>query len=401
MARPVASLSRSPLVRSMVAVGAMLGVWLSASRAEAYPWMIRHDYVACATCHADPSGAGLLTPYGRAQSEVLLRTRYGQIAEDEDPSKLASFAFGAIPLPEGLLAQADVRAMGLQLKPPSPAPTVRRLILMQADAAMGVNLGRARFSGSLGYVHEGALGASVTHGAEDRIVSRTHWGGIALGEDEAILVRAGRMNLPFGLRTIEHTTFVRSLTKTDINAAQSHGIAVSYGADKIRTEVMAVFGNVQLTPSEMREHGGAGYVEYAPIEKLAVGVSSLIVHAAYDMVRKRAAFRQAHGVFGRYTPTKMVVLGFEADFLVSSPIRQELKTGFATLLQADVEPIQGVHAMLTGEVARDPQESGTRTRGWVSAAWFFLPHADIRADVIHEFAPSPITTLLGQVHGFL
>src|SRR5450432_266749 len=48
------------------------------SRAHAYSWMIKHGYSGCPVCHADPSGGELLTAYGRAQSDLLLRMRYGK-----------------------------------------------------------------------------------------------------------------------------------------------------------------------------------------------------------------------------------------------------------------------------------------------------------------------------------
>ena len=54
-----------------------LFVSLFPSRAHAYAWMIKHSYAGCPACHADPSGGELLTEYGRAQSDLLLRMRYG------------------------------------------------------------------------------------------------------------------------------------------------------------------------------------------------------------------------------------------------------------------------------------------------------------------------------------
>jgi len=63
-----------------------VAVLLLGSRpASAYPWMIRHQYQGCVPCHADPSGAGLLTEYGRAMGENVLRTRYGSPPPDEPP----------------------------------------------------------------------------------------------------------------------------------------------------------------------------------------------------------------------------------------------------------------------------------------------------------------------------
>jgi len=58
-------------------LGVVAAVGLFSTAASAYPTMIRNGYTQCATCHADPSGGTLLTPYGRAQSELLLSSRWG------------------------------------------------------------------------------------------------------------------------------------------------------------------------------------------------------------------------------------------------------------------------------------------------------------------------------------
>lgn len=391
-------------------VGAFLAVLLAApSRAEAYPWMMRHEYTACGSCHTDPSGGGILTMYGRAQGEILLRTHYGKPAEEseeEDPAKLGGFAFGAFELPEWLLLQADLRNLLLHVAPPSPAPSTTRMVLMQADAAAAISVGRLRMSGTLGYVHEGALPASVTTGLEDRMVSRQHWLGVALGEDEQFLLRAGRMNLPFGLRIIEHTSFIRSSTRTDINAAQQHGVAFAWNAEGWRAEVMGIAGNFQLAPDVLRDRGAAAYIERAFSPKVAVGLTSLVTHAELDLEVQTAAFRQAHGAFGRFVVAKPVVLMAEVDLLVRSPKRQEMAIGTAGHIQADVEPIQGVHFAATAEAMSRDFSDGLSMGGWLSAFWFFLPHVDIRADLIHRSfsagdTTSSVTSLLAQLHGRL
>src|SRR5690242_16446566 len=97
------------LVRALFAlvVAAVTMTW--SARASAYAWMVRHDYAGCNQCHADPSGGGLLTEYGRAQGELLLRSHYTPWAEDEEPGKLGEFLLGAFPLPESVLLGGDYR----------------------------------------------------------------------------------------------------------------------------------------------------------------------------------------------------------------------------------------------------------------------------------------------------
>lgn len=369
--------------------------------------MIRHDYTSCAMCHADPSGAGILTPYGRAQSEVLLRTTWRPPKDDEDPAKLGGFAFGAVTLPEWLGLQVDARSLALRVAPPSPAPATQRLVLMQADAAASLAAGPLRMSLSLGYLHEGGLGASLTRGDGDRLVSRQHWAGVAFGESDAFLLRAGRLNLPFGLRVVEHTSFVRSSTRTDINAAAQHGVALAYNTDAWRAEAMLIAGNLQLAPDSLRERGVAGYVERPFSPTFAAGASTLVTHTARDLDARTEAFRQAHGIFARFVPAKPVVILAEADALLRSPKRRPIDVGLASLLQVDVEPVQGLHVMATGELMSGRLASEAPSYGgWLSAMWFFLPHVDVRADAVLRSVPAGpdrvgITSLLLQLHGWL
>jgi hypothetical protein len=402
-------LDRRSHVWARLAIVALIfvGALFASRSAFAYPWMIRHDYAACTMCHADPSGAGIVTAYGRAQSEVLLRTHWGESNDDEDPAKLGGFAFGALPLPEWLDLQADARSLFLHVAPPAPAPSTSRMILMLADGAAAVRVGSFRASGTLGYAHEGALAASVTRGLEDRVVSRQHWIGVAFGEDDAFLLRAGRMNLPFGLRILEHTTFVRTSTATDINAAQQHGVAFAYNRDGWRGEAMAIAGNLQLRPDALRERGVSAYLERAITPSLAAGATTLVTHVELDLASRTSMFRQAHGAFARWVPAKPIVVLAEADLLARSPKRRAIEVGSAALLQVDVEPVQGLHLATTGELLTPSfGEQAVSLGGWLSAFWFFLPHVDVRADFVYRSLPvndgrAGVAMWLAQLHGWL
>ena len=344
--------------------------------ARAYAWMIRHGYTTCATCHVDPSGSGVLTPYGRAQGEILLQSRYGKPAEEASPA--ANFLWNALRTPDWLLGGGEVRYMGLRTKI-GDGPTTGDLILMQGDLAAAVQVSGFRASASLGYVTTTGSPASLA----GQVISREHWVGWAFDEG-ALLVRAGRINVPFGIRSIEHTMFVRQTTRTDLNDTQQHGIALSYSGELIRGEVMAIAGNFQIRPDANRERGYSGYVEVSPLSRLGIGVSSLVTHAAEDLfLRGVANTRQAHGLFVRASPWRPLVLLGEADYVVQTPSAAPSQRGLATMLQADYEPWQGIHLIATGETL-DHAGSGISYGGWLSAAWFFAPHLDIRADLMNR-----------------
>ncbi len=399
--------------RSAVVCWAVLAGVGASNPAGAYPFMIRRDYTACGQCHADPSGGSLLTAYGRATGELLLRSQYGA-AEDRDPGTIGNFLFGAVPLPENVLLGAAARGMAMNTGPVGGESTTRAFP-MQLDAIAQVALWKFRGNASLGY-GQGAPTQAITLFHADptaatgpQLVSRHNWLGVDLGEDKEWLVRFGRMNLPFGLRSLEHTQWIRSETRTDTNIAQEDGLAVAYSTPGLRGEAMAIVGNLVLNPPEYRELGYSAFVEYAPFPHLGLGVSSLITHADLDVATGAPMWRHAHGVFARYSPHRMLVVSTEQDLtLFSQPATVNL-WGLASQLEVDFEPYQGVHLLATGELkTRGLGFYGAGVGAWGSLAWFFAPHVDIRADVIYRNVPeTPVTSasetvsVLAQFHAYL
>ncbi len=380
---------------------------------HAYPWMIRHGYAGCNACHADPSGGSLLTEYGRAQGELLLRTRYGEDANSQEPGEIAKFLFGAVTLPDSLLLGADFRAAEFEEKT-AGAPSVSQWIWMQADVVGQWTIAdRVRLYGSLGYVPQGDLPASLTPWPNDNIISRVHWVGVDLGTDKEWTVRAGRMNLPFGIRSIEHTYWVRVATGTDVDATQQYGVAASYNGNAIRGEAMLIAGNFEESPDKYRERGYSAYAEWTPVEKLAFGASSLATYADRDVQLNRSAWRQAHGLFGRWSPWMPLVITTEWDAtLLSEPAMDKLASssslGLAGMAQADFEVIQGLHLSTTGEFLNSKLSSSPSSYGWWGTVWWFLaPRVDLRGDVILQNLPNgpnmrtSATTWLAQIHAYL
>lgn len=397
------------------AIGLALGLALTmmTSMASAYPWMIRHGYAGCTPCHTDPSGgAGALTEYGRAQSDLLLRMRYGESSDSGEADRTSGLLGGWVPLPASLRVGGDFREAYFSNQIEN-APVQQQFITMRADLYADIKVGRFRAAGAIGYVPQGDLQASLTRSAEHNLVSREHWLGVELDEDGAWLLRAGRIALPFGLRMIEHTLWARVLTRTDIDDTQQYGLALALSEDKVRMELMAIAGNFQVRPDDFRERGYSAYAEYAPLTTLAVGISSSVTRATRDIVYGVTDYRYESGVFARYSPVQPLVFLAEADSVYQSLTWNGHRGGYAAFAQADYEPVQGFHVMMTGEV----MNGGTSGEppsfdGWLSGVWFFLPHMDLRLDALYStlgipaVAGSPAshvgsTTWLAQFHVFL
>ncbi len=390
---------------------------LFAAPAYAYPWMVKHGYGSCVACHVDPSGSGQLTAYGRAQADVLVKWRVKPRAEDEEVPKSANFLW-FVELPEQLNLSGNLR-YGSLIRPSSQtAPFVP--LLMATDLYATLNLGAfvahvttgvgTYTKTSVSYFGPAAIlpacvPAEGTCGVQ--WVAREFWAGVKLA-DEAVMLRAGRMNLPFGLRNNEHTSWVRSLTRTDVNIQQQVGASVMYSSDAIRGELMGIAGNFQVGPDAYRERGYSAYAEYALGRNAYLGASSLITYAAADPISLKPITRHAHGLFGRFAPHERVALLVEADFLAFQSPDVLDRLGFAAFLQGDVSVMQGLHLMATVEAAhRGTGEWGPNVGGWLSAAWYFLPHLELRLDnIVRRTAtagPAANTEyqLLVQLHAFL
>lgn len=387
-----------------------VAVALGASSAAAFPWMVKHDYQSCAVCHVDPSGAGQLTPYGRAQSDVLLRWRVKKPTAEEaqEPSPTTRFLW-FIDLPEVVNLSGNFR--GGAMIPIGGAP---RPLFMAADLYGTVKVDRFVFhaSSGLGLRNVGPAAILPQCGGDKpcnaQWVAREFWAGATFA-DEAVMVRAGRMFVPFGLRNNEHFMWVRDTTNTDTNLDQQVGVSASYNGEKLRGEVMGLLGNYQLGPDAYRERGYSAFAEYTVLSKLYLGLSSLIAVSQADLLLQLPQVRHAHGLTMRWSPVEPLALLAEVDFLAwQQPTRLD-RLGFAALVQADVEVMQGLHLIgsLEGQHTGS-QERGPSVGGWVSAAWYVLPHVEVRLDAILRRtgrpAPDPATvgfTLLGQLHFFL
>jgi hypothetical protein len=285
---------------------------------------------------------------------------------------------------------------------------------MQLDTYGQFRFGQFFVGGSVGVskVPAGsphARAAQVTTNQADgwNMISRNHYVGFDFS-DSKYTVRAGRLNLPFGIRIPEHTMWVREDTRTDRESDQQHGAAIAYNTDIAHAEGMLILGNYQVNPDEVRERGYSFYFEITAASRAAIGVSSLYTYAKRDRISLEGnVARGAHGAYTRIAIADPFALLGEMDLITNSTT----KLGYVGFLQGDYEIVQGLHAMLTGEVHdRGYPKNGTQDQiavapglgkpefgFWASAQWFFLPHLDVRVDAIKRSD----FTLLTQLHGFL
>jgi hypothetical protein len=394
-----------------IVVGLLVPLLLT-RRAEAHAWMIRHGFTGCTGCHTDPSGSALLTPQGRAQGELLLRSQYLAGTRDcpdgtrSEACRWGGFLWGALDLPDELRLGGNIRAAYSTTKN-ADDPVDSRLLLMRSDLFADLKLLKFRAAGSIGYAATGSELAALSRQPTQNLVSREHWVGFELDEAATWLARGGRVALPFGLRSADESLWVRDVTRTNIVDQQQYGFALSLDKRQFRGEFMGILGNFQIRPDEYRERGYSVFFEYAPVPDLAIGVSSLVTRARRDIVFRVSDYRQAHGLFARYVPIPSLVIMAEGDIVYHSLTWNGHRSGHAALLHADWEPIPGLHLGLGGEHKNEgglSQPNSYGGRG--SIVWFFAPHADLRLDDFYQRISNAleqrvVLTLLAQLHVYL
>ncbi len=345
-----------------------------------------------------------------SSSEEAPAEESSEAVEEESSHDITPFLFGLVNTPDWLLLGGSYRHLNI-ITPQSEKKF--RTFPMMMDVYGQVQFGSFRAGGSLGAARVPAgspyaRAAQVTGNQDEawNLISRTHYVGYDITPE--LMLRAGRLNLPFGIRLPEHIIWARQATRTDRESAQQHGVSVHYAGEQFRFELMGIAGNYQLNPDQYRERGYSGYFEYFLNNHTVLGVSSLTTVAKNDrLVQDGASMtRMAHGGILRSGIGPVTVL-LEADAL----IRSRFEPGYVGFLQVDYEAVTGLHFMVTGEAldeghskaadapARAPGAGKPKLGGWLSASWWFLPHFDVRLDAIKRTQED--VQILAQLHCYL
>ena len=247
------------------------------------------------------------------------------------------------------------------------------------------------------------------------LVSREHRVGVDPGHDKQFLLRAGRIDIPSGIRQDEHDLLVRNTATTRTNINESQQARRGLQAHRPRRSVARSWpssATTRSTPTPSASARVLGFVELSLAQWAAVGAEQQgDVRAIVDYLDGTPhTFRQVHGVFARLAPVEPLVILAEADALIiTSEAGRHLPPGVVDMVQADIEPTQGLHLIATRRAGRKnnyprPCTLDAELRGaWLGALWFFAPHCDARFDfVASSVAGGPISFyLLPQLHAYL
>jgi hypothetical protein len=222
--------------------------------AAAYPQFQFSTYSArCNLCHFSPSGGGLINGFGRSESgETISRGGNGE------------FLHGLWSPPELLGLGVDLRGAGM-IKDNAEEPQLLGFP-MQADL-----YGRVAFSGISANVTLGLRGAArgvpapagEERGVLDRLVSREHY---LMYETGYWYVRAGRFLAPHGLRTQDHSEYIRRYLGQH-TLEETYNLSGGYVADEYEWHATA------FAPAPVFVLSGNSALDNAPVGNDGVGAT--------------------------------------------------------------------------------------------------------------------------------
>ncbi len=265
-------------------------VLLATAVAEAYPqFQLSLGPDRCVTCHVSPAGGGLLNAYGRDEAgDTVSRGGDGR------------FLHGLWESPSWLTLGGDFRgATAIKYR----NETELLAFPMQTDLYARIGGEHVSFN----------LTAGLRGGARspqppllERLVSREHY--VMYQRDSGSYVRAGRFFPVFGIRSQDHTTYVRRYLGFH-TLEEPYALAGGYFATTWEAHVSAFVPRpVDLLGAGLKTKGVVGYYEKRILDDTAAfGLQAKFATASTDN-------RMTVGIVGkRWFPAAEVMLLGELD----------------------------------------------------------------------------------------
>ncbi len=410
----------SRLLRWAVASGLRTRVLTTlASSARAYPWMIRHGYTGC-TPVSHRSVRRRRRTHGvrpRAERSCSLRMRYGEGSRQRArrTARPASSS-GWRRLPEQLRLGGDFREAYFSNQVESSRRSQQQFITMRADLYADIEVGRFRAAGSIGYVPQGDLYASLTPAARRQPdLARALARRASSTRTSAWLLRAG-----------PHRAAVRDPDD------RAHLWARSPHADGHRPDAAVRRWRSRLQRREVPRRGDGASPETSRSGRTSFASAAT---ARTPSTRRRRRSRSARAACSPApratsstgsptTATRTACSPLLAGAAARPPGGVRLRVSVAHVARAP-RRVRGLRAgglRADAGLPRDGHDrdherrhrraSRRRSTGGFRRVWFFLPHMDLRLDGIYSSLGAPglggtpashtgATTWLAQFHVFL
>ncbi|MCX6131939.1 MAG: hypothetical protein NTX25_23145 [Proteobacteria bacterium] len=339
---------------------------ISFSKAQAYPEMIRHAYGHCGTCHVSPSGAGMLTEYGRGLSKEVLSS---SSTENE-----ALAFYGAIKLPKNLSLGGGIST--IQTYTDTPKYRQGRYFLMQADLDLAWITDNFTVVANIGRDIQSPDTAS-----DDKWTSSRHY--LLVPLSEVVSVRVGRFQKNYGLNIPDHIAQIKRGLGWD-NQMETYNAELNIITEDYSIALTAIAGR----PDDDDEDSDKGYSASAAriFTKAAVraGFSYFAAQGTDDTEREIFGPNLAWGV------TEKAYLLAELDWVRVAPPAAPLIEGYVSYARAGYEVFKGLDLTMTHELKKtDRRDSEYSFIGYgPGLLWSPRPHISLSGQWQKQQRPS-------------
>ena len=265
----------------------LLSCYLTKLQAE--PSYMAFGYNSCLACHHSPSGGGARNGYGKnfmtplltGKNDILNWIKSENTADEEEKAQDEGDIQFELGLEARLLLYYDDSIKE------SKDRKKFRAIPMLIEPHTVISKGPWKI-----YLTASARKEYTAKGDKYSLFSREHW--LLFQTASLHFFRIGRMTIPFGLRTPDHTRLTRqnmSLLQYD----QEYGIAWDYWTNSFNSFFFAYLGNHLVGKSQDQKKGAVLTLEKTLLKSFVLGSSFL-----YD--EKKSQSRKAVSFFTRIKP---------------------------------------------------------------------------------------------------
>ncbi|HEX2730520.1 MAG TPA: hypothetical protein VHM70_02910 [Polyangiaceae bacterium] len=366
--------------RCLVGLLAPVALLLLTGNAHAYPQYIGRGDLDCSECHYSPTGGGLTNSWGRMSREATFGGDTDSWPGHSDATGYRN-SHAQLQFDVG----ADVRMLPLVMTEPG-GPSAAVFLPMLEELGGVAAYGPAKVYATL----TGRKGPPSTGGLVP--FSREHWLGFTLNPTWTL--RTGRLVLPFGVRSPDHTQYVRE----DFGFGpwgQDYGAEVDAVTSSFSFSAAAFAGDLIADAPRRQQRGGVLRGTLTLDERAIVGVSVLGAHS-------QARDRGAGSLFGS------VRLWSAGYVLAELAVQQQRATegsgklttianferaGWFVLPELDVFAELGYRGISeNGQLAKARYALGAN---WQATHWFeFLPQ--VMVEQLKGVGPELIA--MGQLH---
>ena len=254
-----------------------------------FPQNIAAGYTSCATCHVSPTGGGKTNAYGHLALESFIPDRkdlihwlsdYREIKEekaitgyDENFQAKLQYEIGG-----------SLRALVLQsnsFKKEKTDSKINVIPMLFEGHFLGL-CGKWSFFASFNFLFEKNYSEPLNQQKYLKPFSREHWAMYSTGN--GIYFRLGRMSLPFGLLTADHTRPTRGLPGLG-QQDQYYGASFHYVSEIFSLNFMPFYGNYlkqKRFQNEKKEKGAVLNFTLSKPRLFTFGFSSLYKKNKFD-----------------------------------------------------------------------------------------------------------------------